>query len=679
MRHLFTAGISLRTQLYSLVVGIALVAFIGSTWVSINTTRTYLNDQMKSHAQDAANSVGLSISPYMAPENLMIAETMITAIFDSGYYQSVILYDTDNYIKVFRENDLNLDGVPHWFIKLFALVPPMMSSEVSDGWQVAGTLSFKSHVGSSYQKLWSDAVNNVISSLLILFVALFIAHLILRAVLSPLAQVEAQALSVSRKNFTLINKLPVTRELKNVISAMNIMVANTQASFDQVSKQANKLTHELFLDELTQLGNRRAFNNYFEAHTDDMHVQEYATLGLVQLHSLQRINTDLGYAEGDEYVLQGAEMISQKLIPLSNAKLYRVGGGSFFFMLDEVSDEVLTLCEQINASFTRLNSHYYADGFGKLVSCTYTKKDNLPSLMAKLDTLLTQESSAMATGDCYESCRTSNNNYGLLEWRELIDGLVKANNIAFTFQPVVGASNRDVLYFELFSQFLYQGEVLANNQLYSMAERTNKSEQLDTLLITQLARLGELGDLGQLGDLSDLGTNNKVAINLTHQSLHSSTFRTWFNAFYQENKNNLPPIVFEVNEEAILAGIDSSIDFIQSVKALGIEVCIDRFGASFTSFKYLKGLDVDYLKIDGAYVHDLENNNDNKHFIQMVTQIAHSIGIKVLASHVESADTKQVLAELACDGMQGNYIQKTLILKKKDKNMGCNYSPLTLV
>ena len=152
-------GISLRTQLYSLVIGIALITFIGASWVSVDTTRTYLNDQMKSHAQDAATSVGLSISPYMDGENSMIVETMIVAIFDSGYYQKVSLIDVDDKVMMSRENNRVIDGVPSWFINFFELTPPIMSSEVSNGWNIAGIISFQSHVGSSYLKLWQHAIN----------------------------------------------------------------------------------------------------------------------------------------------------------------------------------------------------------------------------------------------------------------------------------------------------------------------------------------------------------------------------------------------------------------------------------------------------------------------------------------------------------------------------------------
>ena len=686
----FKTGISLRTQLYSLVIGFALITFIGASWVSVDTTRTYLNEQMKNHAQDAATSVGLSISPYMDAENLVIAETMIVAIFDSGYYQKVSLTDVDGNVVMSRENNRVIDGVPTWFINLFELMPPVMSSEVSNGWEIGGILSFQSHVGSSYEELWQHAINNFYASLIIAILSLLIAHFILRAVLTPLSQVEAQAISVSKKNFTFIKKLPITRELKTVINAMNTMVKNTQSSFDLVTKQANKLTNELFIDDLTQLGNRRAFESQFKISINEMQLNDTATLGFVQLHSLQSINLKLGYKAGDDYVCYAAKILSEQLSSFTGAKIYRVSGGSFFFTLNIVGEDVIQLCEDINNQFALLNSAYYEDGFGKLVASSYSANETLSLLLSKLDTLLTQESSATALGEVYSDSNTQTS-YGLREWSLLIDNLVQANHIEFTFQPVVAShndvvnkfqnddtkinsaaisdistTNDDVLYYELFSKFLSNDEVIANNQLYAMAERTGKSQELDKLVLKKLTLLPELMP------------NSKIAINLTHQSIHSAEFRTWLTGFVKVKSSKLPHLVFEINEEAILAGIDSSIVFIKLAKSLNIEICIDRFGSSFTSFKYLKGLDVDYLKIDGTYIHELESHIENKSFIQAVTQIGHGVGIKILSSHVESSATQQLLSELDCDGIQGNFIQKTLPLSVKNDSLECVYSPVKL-
>lgn len=675
----FKLRLSLRAQLYSLVIAIALVTFIGTLWVNINTTRTYLNEQMATHAQDAATSVGLSISPYMDSENIVIAETMISAIFDSGYYQKALLSDADGKTLLLSENTKHTDDVPSWFIVLFELSPPLMSSEVNNGWNIAGELSFQSHVGSSYSKLWQHAVNNCYATLLITLIALIIAHYILRAVLTPLSQVEAQALLVSQKNFTFINKLPMTRELKNVVNAMNTMVSNIQSSFNLMSQQADKVTQELYIDSLTQLGNRRAFDNQFTTMVNEMQLDDLASIGLVQLHSLQEINMKFGYQAGDDYVCKVANLITEQLRDFTNAKVYRVNGGSFFFTITNTGEEVNQACLLINQNFQSINSEYYANGFASVVATTFAQDTKQGELLSKLDTLSTQENSNTSSGKVYQVATTSNG-LGLQEWAELIAQLVRANQIIFTFQPIErskslaiepfvnnGADSfNNVFYFEFFSKFIVNGQEIANNQLYAMAERTNKSEELDKLVITALLKQEALSSAA------------KIAINITQQSLHSKDFQHWLINFISKHKHELPRLVFEINEEAIISSVKSSIDFIGTLKSLNIEICIDRFGASFTSFKYLNGLNVDFLKIDGSYINGLASHEENKHFIQAVTQIGHGVGIKILTNHVEDKQTKQLLMSLDCDGLQGNYIQKALTLAEKDDALGCFYSPVQL-
>jgi len=659
------AGVSLKAQLYGLVIGIAIVAFIGSTWVSVDTTRGYLNEQMEIHAQDAATSLGLSITPYLDGESDVIVETMIAAIFDSGYYQEMILRDVDNVITHRRNNPVTVEGVPNWFIEAFTLDPPVMVTELSNGWNIAGTLSVKSHPGMSYFKLWEHGVNNFYSSLLICLLALIVAHFILTAVLRPLTLVEQQAISVGRKQFPLIDKLPVTRELRTVVFAMNSMVTNIQKTFEQMSKHADKLTRDVYVDTLTDLGNRRAFEGQFKGDIEEMEPGDTATLGMIQLPSLQEINTEQGFKAGDAYVCLAAETITKKLGLIGSFKLYRVGGGAFFFTFKDAGDNVLLLCESLHSKFSALNSAGYPQGFGEIIATSFSSQDKLGSLLSKLDTLLTQESSSNKEGVVY-SDKASKDTHGLHQWTDLIDNLVTTQHVEFMFQPVKACEDDNVLYYELFTQFFFNNEPVANNQLYAMAERLNKSEMLDKMVMQELVKL------------TNFSADVTVAINLTHQSLHDIEFRGWLSDFYRANSAVLPHIVFEVNESAVLASVESSTDFIKLIKRLDCEICVERFGSSFTSFKYLQGLDIDYIKIDGAYVRDLDQHPENHHFIQAVTQIGHGVGIKVLTTHVESGTSLDILKELHCDGVQGNFIQKTMHLLESEKAESCTFSPNNL-
>ena len=95
---------------------------------------------------------------------------------------------------------------------------------------------------------------------------------------------------------------------------------------------------------------------------------------------------------------------------------------------------------------------------------------------------------------------------------------------------------------------------------------------------------------------------------------------------------------------------------IDIIKDIGISVCIEHFGTSLTSFRYLQGLDIEYVKIDGSYIQDLLDNSQSQFFIQTVNNICHGFGIKVLACLVEGPETLDMLENLGCDGVQGNLI-----------------------
>lgn len=181
---------SLRTQLYSLLFTITLVTFIGGLGININISRAYLNDQMGTHAQDAATSLGLSISPYMDEDNLIIAKTMISAIFDAGYYETIMLTNANGNVILSRHNPVTIDGVPTWFINAITLLPPVKSTEVNNGWILAGTLSIKSHSGTAYAALWQHTIQNFYFLLLLYGFLLIFARYVFHNALAPLTDIQ---------------------------------------------------------------------------------------------------------------------------------------------------------------------------------------------------------------------------------------------------------------------------------------------------------------------------------------------------------------------------------------------------------------------------------------------------------------------------------------------------------
>ena len=154
MSPIFKHGLSLKTQVYGLIILISVISFFVRVATDVQTTRQYLQTQMGSHAQDTATSLGLSVSPYLDDESLMIAQTMATAIFDSGYYTQIKYTDTQQNVVFELTNPKRVESVPNWFINAIQLSAPTMSSELNNGWVMAGTLEVTSHAGQSYLTLW---------------------------------------------------------------------------------------------------------------------------------------------------------------------------------------------------------------------------------------------------------------------------------------------------------------------------------------------------------------------------------------------------------------------------------------------------------------------------------------------------------------------------------------------
>ncbi|MEQ1593028.1 MAG: DUF1631 family protein [Thiobacillaceae bacterium] len=121
-------------------------------------------------------------------------------------------------------------------------------------------------------------------------------------------------------------------------------------------------------------------------------------------------------------------------------------------------------------------------------------------------------------------------------------------------------------------------------------------------------------------------------------------------------------IIFEVTETAAIENLAAAQDFIAQVKALGCRVSLDDFGSGYSSFAYLKNLDVDYLKIDGAFVRDLLKDKADLAMVKSMHDVGHALGLKTIAEYVENAQILDKLREIGVDYAQGWQIAKPVPL-----------------
>ena len=664
MSPIFKHGLSLKTQVYGLIILISVISFFVRVATDVQTTRQYLQTQMGSHAQDTATSLGLSVSPYLDDESLMIAQTMATAIFDSGYYTQIKYTDTQQNVVFELTNPKRVESVPNWFINAVQLSAPTMSSELNNGWVMAGTLEVTSHAGQSYLTLWEHTKRSFYGSFLLLAGSLAVAFLILGTVFKPLKAVEHQAQLVTRKRFTLNQQIPVARELRTVTQAINNMVVNLQSTFDSLTKQTQTLTEEVYIDSLTGLGNRRSFENHFNSVVPAITPDAPITAMMITLPSLANINQTVSYQDGDQHVYDVSTTLQHILGELTNTKLFKLNGSTFIALAPFDVPFLNKTRLDINDAFSQKKNSLHVNGFANLSLVNVEKGSSLGSVLSALDTGCT-------IGETAANNKVDKDTlFSVKQWRTLIKSIIDSGEVSFSVQAVKQARSENTqCYFEVFAHFIHEGEKVNNGHLFAMAEKLNLTEELDKKIIRNFVNVKEQY-------LKDV-----FALNLSKASLYSTDFIEWLTLYATTKpilKNNL---LFELHEISLLYNVHVASLHIDAIKDIGINVCVEHFGTSLTSFRYLQGLDIEFVKIDGSYIQDLLDNNQSQFFIQTVNNICHGFGIKVLACLIEKPETLKVLEKLGCDGVQGNLIMPpSQIVKTNDNgvNKEFTFCPNTL-
>src|SRR5512138_473982 len=112
-----------------------LLILSGTWYAKLESTRSFLIDQLESHAQDTATSLALSVSPHVTQKDMTTVESMINAVFDRGYYQIVRYEDPRHKPLLERALEVKIENVPQWFVRLITLKTPEATADVMAGWK----------------------------------------------------------------------------------------------------------------------------------------------------------------------------------------------------------------------------------------------------------------------------------------------------------------------------------------------------------------------------------------------------------------------------------------------------------------------------------------------------------------------------------------------------------------
>jgi len=421
---------------------------------------------------------------------------------------------------------------------------------------------------------------------------------------------------------------------------------------------ARELSHQASHDALTGVPNRREFERRLsELLARPFGPGETHFLCYLDLDQFKVVNDTCGHVAGDELLRQVTALLRSHL--RASDVLARLGGDEFGLILQACPrHRALELAETFREAIAEFRFAWESKVFSIGVSIGVVELD---SHQRDLGGVLSSADAA-----CYAAKEGGRNRvhlyqpdddrlleqHGQMQWVTRLQAALDQDQLRLYVQPIVplNAPDRNRVHFEILVRLEESGKIIQPGAFLPAAERYNLMPRIDQWVVNNT--LAWLGDrFRRHGQLDGV-----YCINLSGASLSDERFRQTLRSTLEQTR--LPPgsICFEITETAAVANLSKVVHFIGEVKQLGCAFALDDFGCGLSSFAYLKTLPVDFLKIDGSFIRDIERDPIDMAMVQAINTIGHTMGLQTIAEFVESESVMHRLAELGLDYAQGYFL-----------------------
>ena len=449
---------------------------------------------------------------------------------------------------------------------------------------------------------------------------------------------------------------PIRDRIGNIVGAVIV--------FHDVSKESRlfrQLSYQASHDSVTGLINRREFENRLVAALEATHENNEQTHALLylDLDQFNVVNDTFGHTAGDELLLRISELVQDNI--RSTDVLARLGGDEFGILLERCTQDLaMEVAETVRSAIEEYRFEW---------------QDAFTSVRCSIGVVMvTHESptvaSIMSSADvaCYSAKDMGRNQIHLyqdsdaslrheeMKWVTRITSAVEENRLELFYQPIIGIgkenSNSRGHYELLLRMRDEHGKLVMPDMFIPAAERYNLMSKLDRWVIHEA--LTQLADRNPDSDTARF----TIAINLSGSSLSEDRFLEYVIDELEKQKLPADAICFEITETAAISNLSRVIHFMQVLKKLGCKFSLDDFGSGLSSFTYLKNLPVDYLKIDGQFIHNVADDSVDQSMVMAIHQVGKAMGIETIAERVESKEVLDKLSELGVEFAQGYYIAR---------------------
>jgi diguanylate cyclase (GGDEF)-like protein len=371
---------------------------------------------------------------------------------------------------------------------------------------------------------------------------------------------------------------------------------------------------------------------------------------LVAIDNLARINESYGFDVADEAIGAVAKRLRAKM--RGGDELGRFSGNKFGVILNNcTSEDMEKAAERLIAG---VRDDVIRTGAGP-VAVTVTiggvtaprHAANVPEILARAqETLDRAKAKRLGSFQVYrpnverEILRREN----VRAADEIVNAL-NERRILLAFEPVAETVSRQTAYYECLMRIRRaDGSLAPASAVIPIAERLGLVRLIDhrvlELLVSEMAAVPAL----------------RASVNVSPASITDPDWWSTLGALLRANSGVAERLIVEITESTAIHDVDDTRGFVARVKDLGCKIAIDDFGSGYTSFRNLRKLGVDVLKIDGAFVQNLMRSDDDRSFVRSLVDLARRLGLSTVAEWVQDEPSAALLAEWGCDYLQGQLI-----------------------
>lgn len=392
-----------------------------------------------------------------------------------------------------------------------------------------------------------------------------------------------------------------------------------------------------------------------------LHKQSLALL-FIDIDRFNTITSTLGPKIGQQLV----DTILERLTHALNGdhKLIHVGSDQFV-LLSEATTQTSELRQLANRLLNIIRKPIYIDQQELMATASIgisifpNKADNEQTLMHQAITAM--HGAKEIGGDSIKFFTRGRSNSALLRRLNIeieLRHAISRKDLVVHYQPKMNLASGQVTALEALVRWKHD-ELgwIPPAEFIPIAESAGLISSIGEMVLETVCRHGAKW-------IEDAIPDVKIAVNLSAKQLVRKDMTVVIKRILK--RSGFPPqrLVIELTESLLLDTLEKTSETLRELRAMGIEIAIDDFGTGYSTFKLLKQLPVDILKIDQMFIQDLLNNKVDAAITRAIIDVAHALDMRVVAEGVERIEHVELLQELGCDSIQGFYISQALPRKE---------------